>query len=128
MPRWSTASSRSSSRLPARRGGPHPIVFAWFIALGTAGFITILFLTSVAIIVFFLVRQKPDNVWSEVVAPSLSVLVLVYVGYLTLNNYTLLSGTDSTAEWLLLAVPVFLAAGVVRGATRKSIDYAAQII
>jgi membrane protein DedA with SNARE-associated domain len=82
----------------------------------------------VAIVVFFLVRQRPDNVWSEVVAPSLSVLVLVYVGYLTLNNYTLLSGTDSTAEWLLLAVPVFLAAGVVRGATRKSIDYAAQII
>jgi amino acid transporter len=107
---------------------PIAVVFAWFTALGTAAFISILILTSVAIVVFFLVRQKPDNVWSEVVAPSLSVLVLVYVGYLTLNNYTLLSGTDSTAEWLLLAVPVFLAAGVVRGATRKSIDYAAQII
>ena len=54
--------------------------------------------------------------------------MLAYVGYETLSNYTLLSGSGGTAEWLLLAGPAFLLAGVVRGATAKSIDYAAEII
>jgi amino acid transporter len=107
---------------------PITVVFAWFTALGTAAFISILVLTSFAVVVFFLARRTPDNVWSEVVAPSLSVLALAYVGYLTLSNYTLLSGSGGTAEWLLLAVPAFLLAGVARGVTAKSIDYATEII
>lgn len=105
---------------------PIGVVFAWFTALGTAAFISILILTSLAIVVFF-ARRSSDDVWGEIAAPSLSILLLAYVGYLTLSNYTLLSGSGGVAEWMLLAVPVFLVAGVVRGATAPSIDYAAEI-
>ncbi|QJY49985.1 APC family permease [Pseudonocardia broussonetiae] len=105
---------------------PIGVVFAWFTALGTAAFISVLILTSLAIVVFF-ARRTPDDVWGEIAAPSLSILLLAYVGHLTLSNYTLLSGSDGVAGWMLLAVPVFLVAGVVRHATASSIDYAAEI-
>lgn len=107
---------------------PITVIFAWFTALGTAAFVTILILTSVSIVVFFLRRRIPDNMWVNVVAPGLSVLVLAYVGYLTISNYSLLGGPSETAEWLLIAVPVFLFAGIARGKTNRNIDYAAEII
>lgn len=103
-------------------------MFAWFSALGTAAFISILVLTSVAVVAFFLRQGTPDGWWACVVAPVLSVVAFSYVGYLALDNYTLLNGgSSSAATWLLVAVPVSLVAGLVRGATRKSIDYGARI-
>ncbi|GAB0119784.1 APC family permease [Acidisoma sp. 7E03] len=106
---------------------PIAVVFAWFTALGTASFISILILTSISIVVFFLQAGVPDGWWSNVIAPVLSVVGFVYVGFLTLSNYTLLSGSGGTATWLLVAVPVFLLGGWARGAAKKSIDYGAQM-
>lgn len=107
---------------------PIAVVYAWFSALGTASFVTILVLTSIAVVVFFHRMRRPDGLWSNALAPALSVLAFCYVGYLTLDNYTLLSGTGGTATWLLLAIPVSLVAGLIRGATKRTIDYSAQIL
>lgn len=108
---------------------PIAIVYAWFSALGTASFVTILVLTSIAVVVFFRRQAIPDGVWANVIAPILSVVAFGYVGYLTLDNYTLLSNDpNGAATKLLLAIPASLIVGLIRGATKKSIDYSAQTI
>ena len=111
--------------------GADPIttVFAWFVALGTAGFISILLLTSAAIIVFFRRNRIRDNLWVTLIAPSLSFVAFILIGYLTLDNYdALLGGEGGVARWLLLGIPAFLVAGVVRGARKPGIDYASEIL
>lgn len=45
-----------------------------------------------------------------------------------MSNYTLLSGTEGAATSLLLAIPICFVAGLARGATKRSIDYNAQVL
>ena len=109
--------------------GADPIttVFSWFVALGTAELITILLLTSAAIVVFR--NRIRDNLWVTVIAPSLSVLAFLVIGYLTLDDYdALLGGAGGVARWLLLGIPLFIVAGLVRGTQKPSINYAAEIL
>jgi len=106
---------------------PITVVFAWFSALGSASFIAILVLTSVAVVAFFVRNGVVDNLWVTVIAPVLSIAAFAYVGFVTIDNYTLLSGSGGVAEWLLLAIPTFLVAGLLRGAGKRSIDYSAQV-
>lgn len=111
--------------------GADPIttVFAWFVALGTAGFISILLLTSAAIIVFFAKEKTRGNLWVTAVAPVLSFISFIVIGYLTLDNYdALLGGAGGVARWLLLGIPLALVAGIARGARKPSIDYASEIV
>ncbi|MGY1631105.1 APC family permease [Geodermatophilus sp. SYSU D01186] len=110
-------------------GGADPItvVFAWFSALGSASFIAILLLTSVAVVAFFLRHRLVDDVWQTVVAPVLSIAAFAYAGYVTLTNYTVLTGSGGTAQWLLVLIPAVLLAGMVRGLGKRSIDYSAQV-
>lgn len=105
--------------------GADPIVtlFAWFSALGTAAFMSILLLASVSIVAFFARNTNETNRWVTVVAPVLSIAAFSYVAYLVLDNYTLLSGTNSTARWLLVSLPVAVIVGFVRGHLKPSIDY-----
>jgi amino acid transporter len=106
--------------------GADPIatVFAWLVALGTAGFITILILTSVAIIVYFTRQKTRDNLWVTTIAPVLSCLAFLLIGYLTITNYdALLGGAGGVAKWLLLLIPVVFIAGVSIAARKPAIDY-----
>lgn len=106
---------------------PLTVVFGWFSALGTAGFITILILTSTAIIVFF-ARNKmiKENPLVTVVAPVLALGCMIIIAWLTLDNYSVLGGSD-IAKWLLVAIPIFAAAGLIRSLQKPSIDYSADI-
>lgn len=108
--------------------GADPILnlFAPFSALGTAAFMAILFLTSVSIVVFFARHDDEHSRWVTVVAPVASILAFGYVGYLTWDNYSLLSGPSTTARWFLVLVPVCLVAGYVLGRVKPSIRYDAQ--
>lgn len=108
--------------------GADPILnlFAPFSALGTAAFMAILFLTSVSIVVFFATHDDEHSRWVTVVAPVASIIAFGYVGYLTWDNYSLLSGPSTTARWLLVLVPVCLAAGYVLGRLKPTISYDAQ--
>lgn len=98
-------------------------VFFWFSALGTAGFITILLLTSVAIVVYFVRPKNRGNVFVTIVAPVLSVIAFIYVAYLTWENFDMLSGGDPTARILVLIMPALFVVGVIIGFARKSISF-----
>jgi amino acid transporter len=108
--------------------GADPIVtmFAWFSALATAAFMAILILTSVAIVVFFRKHDDVHNPWVTIIAPVASTLAFAYVGYLTWDNFTLLSGTSSSGRWLLAFVPLVVIAGYGLGRVKPSISYDAQ--
>ena len=108
--------------------GADPILnlFAPFSALATAAFMAILFVTSVSIVTFFAKNEDEHSRWVTVVAPVASIFAFGYVGYLTWDNYSLLSGPSTTARWLLVLVPVFLVAGYVLGRVKPSINYDAQ--
>ncbi|MFD1376681.1 APC family permease [Micrococcus antarcticus] len=106
--------------------GADPIttVFAWLVALGTAGFITILVLTSIAIIVFFARQKTRDNRWVTTIAPVLSCIAFILIGYLTISNYdVLLGGAGGVAKWLLLLIPAAFAAGLAIAARKPAINY-----
>lgn len=105
---------------------PLTIVFTWFSALGTVAFVAILVLTSVAVVFFFARLGEPSDRWATIVAPGLSVVVFLYVAYLAIDNYSVLSGAADGAAWLLLAVPLFFLVGVLRAVTTPSIDYEAD--
>jgi len=109
--------------------GADPIAtaFAWLVALGTAGFITILILTSGAIIVHFARQKTRDNLWVTTIAPVLSCLAFLLIGYLTISNYdALLGGAGGVAKWLLLLIPAAFATGLAIAARKPAIDYNAS--
>jgi amino acid transporter len=112
----------------ALAGGADPILtmFAWFSGLGTAAFMAILLLTSVAIVVFFAKNGDEHSPWGTAIAPGASIVAFAYVGFLTWDNYSLLSGTSPAARWLLALVPVCLFGGYLVGRMKPSISYDAQ--
>ena len=57
-----------------------------------------MFLTSVSIVIFFVRNDDEDSRWVTVVAPVASIIAFGYVGYLTWENYSLLSGPSTTAR------------------------------
>ena len=74
-----------------------------------------------------LVTPGEHSRWVTVVAPVASILAFGYVGYLTWDNYSLLSGPSTSARWLLVLVPVCLVAGYVLGRLKPTISYDAQL-
>ena len=110
--------------------GTDPLaVFAWFSALGTGAFITILLVTSAAVIAFFIRLPEKTGMWATRIAPALSIAVFAYIGYLTFDNYDALLGAgNGAAEWLLVLIPVVIVAGILLGRAKPQIDYSAEII
>lgn len=106
--------------------GADPIttIFAWLVALGTAGFITILILTSIAVIVFFAKKTDRPNAFVSLIAPSLSSVAFLVIGYLTLHNYdALLGGAGNIAKWLLLLIPTAFGVGLLVAKRKSNIEY-----
>ena len=88
-----------------------------------------LLLTSAAILVYFARSGTRDNLWVTVIAPALSFLAFIVVGYLTLENYdVLLGGAGGVARYLLLGIPLIFVAGLIRGSQKPAINYAAEIV
>jgi amino acid transporter len=108
-------------------GGADPItvVYAWFVALGTVGFIVMMGLASVAISVFFLREHVERGFWSTRVAPMASVALMIAVLVIALKNYdAMLFDEGATAKLLLWLIPLAFAAGAVLPLVRKHIDFA----
>lgn len=100
------------------------VVFFWFSALGTVGFITILLVTSLAIVVYFIRSKTPGNPLVTFVAPILSVIAFIYVAYLTAANFDILSGGSEVARYLVLLMPVLFIVGLIIGFARpKAISF-----
>ncbi|WP_245575510.1 APC family permease [Gulosibacter molinativorax] len=104
---------------------PMGVVYSWFLSLGTAGFISILFIASIAIAAYFL--RSGDwrtHAFSTVIAPIASVIVFAVIGLITLANYdALLGGGGDIAKWLLLALPLAFIVTLIVSLRRKEIDF-----
>jgi amino acid transporter len=86
--------------------------------LGALGVIALMAVTSVAVIGFFL--RRPDrHWWTHLVAPALAAIGLSTAVFLIVDNYSLLTGSESAVvnglPWLLVVVAVI---GFVVGSVR----------
>ncbi|MGO1543309.1 MAG: APC family permease [Gulosibacter sp.] len=106
--------------------GVSPDLFvAWEIAVATLSIITVLVLTSVAILVFF--RRNPQldrRPWQTMIAPALAFLVLGGILLVALLNFGALTASEAPGlNFTLMALPfVAIIAGVIIASIAKKRD------
>lgn len=109
---------------------PMVVIYAWFVALGTIGFILIMALASIAVLVFF--RRRRDikaGVVSTAIAPAVALVLVVAMLVFSLMNYdALLLGGGEIAKWLLLALPIAGALGFYAARKSRKIDFDTEAI
>lgn len=100
------------------------VVYAWFVALGTMGFILIMALASIGILVFFIREKVETGIWGTKIAPALAVLLTIGVLWIALTNYdALLFDQGVIAKWLLLLLPIGFLGGYLLAVRKKDIDF-----
>lgn len=103
---------------------PITVVYAWFVALGTIGFIVMMAFASVAIVVFFIREKLEHGFWTTRVAPFSAVILMVAVLFIAIQNYDALLFDDGVvARALLWLIPVAFVVGAVLPAVKKDIDF-----
>lgn len=112
---------------------PILVTFSWLLALGTVGLLTILVVTSAAIVVYFRRSTRGEGERGGVVVTLVCPLV-AFAGFVTaavlavVNYDALLGGGGSNARWLLLSIPVAAAIGATVAARRATTpDFAADL-
>ncbi|WP_205710902.1 APC family permease [Isoptericola sp. BMS4] len=103
---------------------PIEVVYAWFVALGTTGFIVMMALASLAILAFFLREDVERGFWATRVAPVVALALMATMLGIALANYDALLFSDgATAKQLLWLIPLAFAGGALLPRFRKGIDY-----
>nr|WP_246286965.1 APC family permease [Schumannella luteola] len=104
---------------------PIVVIYAWFVALGTIGFITMMTLASVGILAFFVRERLETGFWSTKFAPGLALILNVGVLVIALSNFNvLLFGDGTIAAAMLVLIPLAFVAGFIMPSFRKDIDFA----
>lgn len=104
---------------------PIVIVYAWFVALGTVGFIVMMAFASLAIIVFFIKEKLETGFWTTKAAPIAAFILMVAVLVIALTNYDAMLFSDGAiAKQLLWFIPLGFALGALLPVFRKNIDFA----
>lgn len=82
-----------------------PLVQLFFYLGTTGGFgvLTLVALTSVAVLAFFWRHPSGENAWRRLIAPVLATILLVIVVILAISNYDILVGvaSDAPERWIL---------------------------
>lgn len=100
------------------------VVYAWFVALGTVGFIVMMALASLAIVVFFVREKVEHGFWTTKAAPAASLVLVAAVLVIALQNYdAMLFSEGATAKLLLWLIPIGFALGALLPTVKKDIDY-----
>lgn len=91
-------------------GGWDPVVrlFFWGGTSGGIGVLLLIFITSLAVIVFFARNRVDETPWRRTVAPVLATLCLAVVLFLALKNFRTLLGPDAP-DALVWGAPVVYA-------------------
>ena len=78
-------------------GGWDPVVrlFFWGGTAGGLGVLTLIFITSLSVIVFFARNQVDESTWRRAVAPVLATACLAVVLFLAVKNFRTLLGPDA---------------------------------
>ena len=92
-----------------------PEVFAWFAGVSSVGIVALMTLTSVAVLVFFRRTRTDRRLWNTVIAPTLGLIGLAVLLFMTVVNLPLLVGGSDTLAVLIgaLLVGVFAGGAVV---------------
>ncbi|OBF16754.1 amino acid transporter [Mycobacterium sp. ACS4331] len=87
--------------------GLDPVVqiYAWLSGAATLGVVSLMALTSLAVIVFFARNARPQSIWKKFVAPAAALLGLLIAIALIVGNFATLVGSQWMA-WLLGSVLV----------------------
>ncbi|HKS00179.1 MAG TPA: amino acid permease, partial [Arthrobacter sp.] len=96
--------------------GMDPVLtlFSWFSGLAVAALLVLYMLCSLAVVAFFRRERVSGKLWQTLIAPAVASLLLGWVLYLVVSNFTaLIGGSAETAAGLLVAVPVLFLAGVL---------------
>ena len=89
-------------------------LFSWFSGLAVAALLVLYILCSLAVVAYFRREKVAGQFWQTAVAPVLATVLLAWVLYLVVSNFTaLIGGSAETAVGLLIAVPIVFAAGVL---------------
>lgn len=89
-------------------------LFSWFSGLAVAALLVLYILCSAAVVGFFRRERGTAPLWQTLLAPALAALLLGWILFLVVSNFTaLIGGSAETAAVLLAAVPVVFAAGVL---------------
>ncbi|WP_449279349.1 APC family permease [Leucobacter sp. GX0328] len=90
-------------------------VFGYMAGVATVGMVTMMLLTTLAVIAFF--AKNPAvrrNVWTTLVIPGAAVVALGIAAWLVLSNFTLVTSGSAAVSFGLACVPVAaLVAGVI---------------
>lgn len=110
---------------------PMVVVYAWFVALGTIGFILIMALASIAVLAFFARRRRttPERIFTTLIAPAVALVLVVGMLVFSIANYdALLLGGGEIAKWLLLALPIAAVLGFFAARKSRGIDFDTESI
>ncbi|GAB3292239.1 APC family permease [Parasphingorhabdus pacifica] len=90
-------------------------LFSWFSGLAVAALIVLYTLTSAAVIGYFRRNRVERNIWTTLLAPALSAVLMIGVLMQVVLNFGVLTGgSAATVAVLLAVVPIVFAAGVLR--------------
>ncbi|MFV0374271.1 APC family permease [Microbacterium sp.] len=107
---------------------PITVVYAWFVALGTIGFVVMMALASVAIVVFFIREKRESGFWTTRVAPLSAVILMIGVLAIAILNYDALLFDDGVvARALLWLIPLAFALGALLPTFNKNVDFATVV-
>lgn len=103
---------------------PITVVFAWFVALGTIGFVVMMAFASIAIVVFFIREKLEHGFWTTRVAPFAAVILMVAVLIISILNYNALLFDDGVvARALLWSIPLAFVLGALLPVFKKNVDF-----
>ncbi|ELT44964.1 APC family permease [Arthrobacter nitrophenolicus] len=89
-------------------------LFSWFSGLAVAALLVLYILCSVAVVGFFRRERITGQPWQTLAAPALAAVLLAWILFLVVSNFTaLIGGSTETAVALLAAVPAVYVAGVL---------------
>ncbi|MET8824288.1 APC family permease [Streptomyces sp. NPDC004610] len=94
-------------------GGVDPLtqIYPWFTGVATLGIISLMFLTSAAVVLFHQRNRASHPVWNAVIAPVLSLLGLGFTLYKVIENFDLLVGGQKPANIIFVLAAIVFALG-----------------
>jgi amino acid transporter len=95
--------------------GADPVLslFSWFSGLAVAALLVLYILCSIAVVGYFRRERADGQLWQTLIAPAFAALLLAWILFLVVSNFTaLIGGSAETAGVLLAAVPAVFIAGV----------------
>lgn len=88
-------------------------VFAWYAGVAAVGVVALMVLTSIAVLVYFRRTRADTRIWNTLIAPTIGLIGLLALLYMTIRNLPLLVGGSTTLAAIIGVILVATFAGGV---------------